>query len=222
MQPFAEIYARAAAHKGGEAELAALLAPQGRRPSLARLQDDRVLAEMTRCVFRSGFVWKVIEAKWPGFEAAFHDFDVTRCAMLSDEELEALAQNAEIVRNAKKIASVRDNAQYVLAVRETHGAYGKYLKSWPADDFVGLWDDLKRRGSRLGGQTGRFFLRFSGYDTPMLSADVVAALIRAGVVDKEPTSKRALAQTQDAFNAWRDESGRTLTEISRILAFSEG
>ena len=27
---------------------------------------------------------------------------------------------------------------------------------------------------------------------------------------------------QDAFNAWRDESGRSLSQISRILACSEG
>ena len=41
-----------------------------------------------------------------------------------------------------------------------------------------------------------------GKDTFMLSNDVVAALIREGVVDKTPTSKKALAQVQGAFNEW--------------------
>ncbi len=37
----------------------------------------------------------------------------------------------------------------------------------------------------------------------MLSADVVTALIRQKVVDKAPSSKKALAAVQDAFNEWR-------------------
>ena len=94
------------------------------------------------------------------------------------------------------------------------------MADWPEDDFVGLWDDLKSRGDRLGGQTGRYFLRFIGRDTPSLSGDVVKALIKAKVVDKAPTSKKALAAVQDAFNAWRGESGRPYCEISRVLACS--
>ena len=97
---------------------------------------------------------------------------------------------------------------------------GWWLAAWPADDFVGLWQTLKERGDRLGGQTGRFFLRFVGKDTPLLSPDVVRALTAQGVVDREPTSRRDLQKVQDAFNAWRAESGRDLCAISRALACS--
>ncbi len=220
LQTFSSIFERAAERKGGVSALEDLLGKPKTAAQLKKVADGEVLAEMTKCVFRSGFVWKVIENKWPGFEKAFHGFDVTRCAMLSDEEMEALADNAEIVRNAKKIESVRRNAQYVLDVRGEHGSFGNYLAAWPEDDFVGLWDELKKRGDRLGGQTGRFFLRFIGRDTPMFSKDVVKAMIGAGVVDKEPTGKAALNATQEAFNQWRAESGRTYTEISRVLALS--
>ncbi len=220
MQTFSSIYTRAVKRKGGEVELEALL-PKSKTPAqLRKLTDSDVLAEMTKCVFRSGFVWKIIENKWPGFELAFHGFDVTQCAMLSDEELEAAQANPEIVRHGKKILSVRRNAQYVMTVRETHGSYGRFLADWPEDDFVELWADLKQSGDRLGGQTGRFFLRFVGRDTPMFSRDVVKALIAAKVVEKEPTSKKALQATQDAFNEWRSQSDRSFAEISRILACS--
>jgi hypothetical protein len=50
----------------------------------------------------------------------------------------------------------------------------------------------------------------------------VSALISAGIVDKEPTNKKELAATQDAFNIWREQSNRSAREISRILAFSMG
>lgn len=220
MDSFDSIFQRAAERKGGVDELEALLPKSANGISLKGLQDDRVLAEMTKCIFRSGFVWKVVENKWPGFEAAFHGFDVSRCAMLSDEEQEALTQDASIIRNAKKIQSVPKNAAFILDVRAAHGSFGAYLADWPVKDIVGLWDDLKQRGDRLGGQTGKFFLRFIGKDTPMFSNDVVKALIDMRIVDKAPTSKKALAVVQDAFNRWHDESGRDLCEISRVLACS--
>ncbi len=219
MDTFTGIYEQAAQRKGGEAALEALLVKPKSKAVLRRTADAAVLAEMTKCVFRSGFVWKVIENKWPGFEAAFDQFDVASCAMLSDEDLEGLQQNTQIVRNAKKIASVRNNAQYILDVRAEHGSFGKFLAGWPDDDFVALWDELKQNGDRLGGQTGRFFLRFIGRDTPMFSNDVVKALISQGVIDKTPTSKAALRAVQEAFNQWRSESGRSYNEISRTLAF---
>jgi 3-methyladenine DNA glycosylase Tag len=220
MDSFDSIFLRAAQRKGGEQAVESLLAKPKPKKALAKVSDAQALAEMTKCVFRSGFVWKIIENKWAGFEEAFFNFDVTRCAMLADEELEALQNNTAIVRHAKKIMSVRRNAAFILDVRASHGGFGKYLAEWPDDDFIGLWAELKKRGDRLGGQTGRYFLRFIGRDTPMLSADVVRALIEQGVVEKEPTSKSALVKTQAAFNQWRNESGRSYNEISRVLAFT--
>jgi len=144
MQHFDEIFQRAANRKGGDKVLRGLLdsMPTGR--DLRLISDAEVLAEMTACIFRAGFVWKVITAKWPGFEQAFHQFDVTRCAMLSDEELEALQRNTDIVRHGTKIASVRHNALYVLDIRAEFGSFGAFLAQWPAEDFVGLWNHLKK------------------------------------------------------------------------------
>ena len=220
MDSFDSILERAAARKGGIDELEALLPSVASKAKLSRLKDADVLTEMTKCVFRSGFVWQIIDNKWPGFEAAFQHFDVATCALLSDEDLERLQTDTTIVRNAKKIAAVRANAQYILSVRDEFGSFGKFLSRWPDDDFVELWAHLRANGDRLGGQTGRFFLRFIGRDTPMFSRDVVKALIQQAVVDKNPTSKKALAATQAAFNVWREESGRPYCHISRVLACS--
>jgi 3-methyladenine DNA glycosylase Tag len=62
-------------------------------------------------------------------------------------------------------------------------------------------------------------MRFMGKDSFVLSGDVVKALIREGVVTKEPTSAKDLKAVQAAFNAWAAESGRPLTQISQVLAF---
>ena len=220
MDSFASIFERACERKGGMRALEALLPETLPATALAEIADADMLAEMTKCVFRAGFVWQIIENKWAGFEAAFHGFDVRRCAMLSDEELEVLLGDDRIVKNAAKIRAVRGNAMFIAEVRDSHGSFGSYLADWPTDDIVGLWLDLKKRGERLGGQTGRFFLRFIGKDTPVLSADVVKALVQQKVVDKEPTSRKALAELQAAFNTWAQESGRPLCQISRVLACS--
>ena len=180
------IYQKAAARKGGGDALEALLPKPKTAAQLNRITDDRYLAEMTKCVFRSGFVWQIIENKWPGFEAAFDGFDTAACAMLSDEALEQLGEDTRIVRNGAKIASVRGNAQFIRTVKAECGGFGRYVSAWPVEDIVGLWSDLKRRGARLGGNTGPFFLRFVGKDTFMLSPDVVTALIRQKVIDKTP------------------------------------
>ena len=222
MDSFDKIYQRAARRKGGEKAVETLLGTPQKKVNLAKLNDADVLAEMTACVFRAGFVWKIIQAKWPGFEKAFNEFDVMHCAMLSDEDLEVLQQNTEIVRHGTKIRSVRENAQFMLDIRHEHGSFGKFLANWPEDDFVQMWLLLKKRGARLGGQSGRYFLRFMGFETPIFSRDVVTALVGAGVVEKEPTSQKALFLAQDAFNEWKSQSGRGFTEISRVLAMSVG
>ena len=123
---------------------------------------------------------------------------------MSDEEIEELSRNTDIVRHGTKIASVRANALYILDIRAQYGSYGRFMEQWPDSDLLGC-GHMKQHGTRLGGQTGRYCLRFLGYDSPILSRDVVAALIGAGVVDKDPTSKKDLLATQAAFNAWREQ-----------------
>jgi len=162
----------------------------------------------------------VVDAKWDGFEAAFEGFDVGRASMMSDDDIDRLAKDARIIRNAKKIATVRDNAVLLRELGAEKGSAAKAIADWPAEDYAGLLEVLKTRGSHLGGLAGQYFLRFSGKDSFILSKDVTAALVDAGVVDKAPTSKRAMRAVQDAFNAWRAESGLSLTQISRVLALS--
>ena len=218
MESFDSIFQAAAERKGSVAALLDILPEPATDRALKSRPDDRYLAEMTRCVFRSGFVWQIIDRKWPGFEEAFAGFDVSTCVMLSDEELERLCADERIVRHAAKITSVRGNAAFIREVREEHGSFGAFLAGWPRSEFVAMWQELKQRGSRLGGQTGRFFLRFAGWDTPILTEDVVRALIRYGVVDRPPSSRKALAAVQEAFHAWQRECGRPYCQISRILS----
>ena len=104
--------------------------------------------------------------------------------------------------------AVRDNAQFVADIAREHGSFGKFLAQWPAGDQVGLLDLLGKRGARLGGRTGQYFLRFIGKDCFVTSADVVACLRDAGLdISESPTSKKDLRKIQDQFNAWARRPG---------------
>jgi 3-methyladenine DNA glycosylase Tag len=219
MHHFDEIFGLAAARHGGEAALNAQLTKPKTVAELTEIPDDRWLSVITKCVFQAGFNWNVIEAKWDGFEEAFDGFDLGRCAFMDDEKFDALLTDTRIVRNGTKIATVRDNAAFLLELRQ-EGGVGQTLGGWPSTDYIGLLAMLKSRASRLGGTTAQFAMRFAGRDGFILSQDVVARLVAEGVVDKTPTSKKALTATQEAFNTWMDQSGRSLTEISRVLAMS--
>ncbi len=223
MLSFKTIHARAAKRKGGEAALSSLLPKVPSQKALARLADDRVLAEMAKRIFSAGFVWSVIEKKWPGFEAAFLGFEPARLLLQPDEFWEGLAGDKRIVRNPQKIMAVRDNARFVADIAREHGSFGKFLAQWPVSDQVGLLDLLGKRGARLGGRSGQYFLRFIGKDCFITSADAVACLRDAGLdISENPTSKKDLKKIQDQFNAWAEETGLPLTHLSRICAMSIG
>jgi 3-methyladenine DNA glycosylase Tag len=221
--PFRTIRARAEKRKGGAKALNKLLPPKPEAKALARLGDDRVLAEMTRRVFSAGFAWSVIEAKWDGFETAFLKFEPGRLSLQPDEFWDGLMKDTRIVRNGAKIMSVRANASFVMDVAKEHGSFGKWLAKWPPFDEIGLLEFLAKRGSRLGGNTGQMFLRFLGWDGFVTSRDVVACLRDAGLdIAETVTSKRDLAKVQAQFNAWAEETGLPYTQLSRICAMSIG
>lgn len=223
MTSFKTIRKRAEQRKGGPKALKALLPELPANEALAELGDDRFLSEMAKRIFCSGFVWRVIDQKWPGFEAAFEQFDVARLNFEPDEFWEALLSDKRIVRHPQKIKSVRENARFVADVVKEHGSFGLFLAGWPKDDEVGLLEVLAKRGSRLGGRTGQYFLRFVGWDGFVLSGDVVACLRDAGCdIAEAPTSKKDLRKAQDQLNAWAKESGLPMVHVSRICAMSIG
>jgi len=220
---FHQIYDMAAKRKGSKDILESLLPAPGEYGELKTQTDDRVLSLMTKCIFRAGFVWRVIEQKWDGFEEAFLGFDPGALLFQPEEFWDDLGRDTRIVRNHAKILAVRDNAAFVTEIAEEHGSFAKFLDDWPANDLVGLWAFLGKRGKRLGGMTGRYFVRFIGKDAFIPSKDVVRCLQDSGLdIADSPTSKRDLTKIQERFNEWAEETGRSFTHLSRICAMSIG
>jgi 3-methyladenine DNA glycosylase Tag len=222
MREFNAIIAMAADRKGGTEALEKLLAEtRSAEPAvIAAIPDDRILASMTRRVFYAGFSSKVVDAKWDAFEAGFQNFDPHACAFMTEEHFDALLKNPAIVRNGAKIRAVQANAAFILELKSEHGSAARCFAEWPDADYAGLLDMLKKRASHLGGETAMRFLRSIGKPAFVITKDVVAALVREAILERAPGGKRDLATVQLAFNQWSSQSGRDLTEISRILAMT--
>ncbi len=220
MRSFADLYATAVLHKGGEQALERLLPQCLSAVELAKKSDAELLSTLSLRVFQAGLKHDLVAAKWPAFEQVFQRFDPYYCAMLSDEALELALSNRNLIRHLGKLKSIRHNAQMVREVAAQHGSFGQFLAAWPVTDLVGLWAYLKKYGAQLGGLSGARFLRMAGKDTFVLTDDVVAVLKAEGLVSKVPTSQRDLLLVQEQFNVWHSESGRPMCHISRIVSMN--
>lgn len=134
--------------------------------------NDQMLFEMLvleGC--QAGLSWETILNKRDGYRAAFHNFDVQKVANMSDEELENLRQNPDIVRNRLKINMARKNARVFIDIQNEFGSFDTYiwayvdnkpiLNNWTSMDQVpvstpisdAITKDLKKRGMSFVGTT---------------------------------------------------------------------
>lgn len=223
-ESFSAIFQRASDRKGGDEGLESLLSTNANLSvdEIGQYRDAQLLSEMSKKVFQSGFVWRIVENKWPAYEKAFFGFEPMKVLMLSPEQLQERASDVTLIRHMKKTMAIYDNALMTQDIAREHGSLAEFIANWSSEDITGLWAQLKRRGTRLGGNTGPYFLRAMGKDTFLLTGDVQAYMKAHKLVDFGFSSKSGLKQVQTAFNHWQQESGRSLADISRILACSVG
>lgn len=220
MTPFKDIEAAAERRAGGPEALAGRLPTAKTAEALRAVSDDRYLSLMSLRIFRAGLKHSLVDAKWPAFEEVFQGFEPRRVRAMSDEAIEGLLSDRRLIRHGGKMRAVRDNAAAFCVLAEEQGSFGAYLADWPESEIVGLWDDLAKRFKQLGGNSAPTFLRMAGKDSFVPTDDVARALVHWGALDSPPKGKRDRARMQEAFNAWAEESGRPLCEISMILAQS--
>ncbi|MFT6834114.1 MAG: hypothetical protein ACJA0H_000140 [Francisellaceae bacterium] len=97
-------------------------------------------------------------------------------------------------------------------------SFAEFIAAWPSNDMIGLWDYLKKKGQRLGGNTGPYALRAIGKDTFLLTRDIEAYFRANKIIDGGLQSKKSLA----TFNQWQSECGLSLSQLSRLVAYATG
>jgi len=168
------------------------------------LHDDRALFEFL-CLegAQAGLSWRTVLEKRENYRRAFHDFDIARCAKLTDKRIETLLGDAGIIRNRLKITSVRGNARAALEAIDEFGSLDAYLWSlvggkpirnaWKSGSQVPATTDvsdrmskaLLKRGFRFVGSTICYaFMQATG-----MVDDHLTTCFRYGVRARAPKTK---------------------------------
>jgi DNA-3-methyladenine glycosylase I len=105
--------------------------------------DDRALFEkLILDGFQAGLAWITILRKRDGFRVAFDGFQPEIIARYTPEKVEALMQDAGIIRNRSKIVSTIRSAQVWLDIQERGPGFSKLL--WSINGPV--LDNRRREG----------------------------------------------------------------------------
>ena len=134
-------------------------------------RDDRALFEkLILDGFQAGLAWITILRKRDAFRAAFDGFAPEKIARYDGAKIEALMQDAGIVRNRAKIVAAIALARLYLDLRE-RGGFARYIWGFvdgrpiqgqrnrmsdipPSTDIaVAMGKDLRRRGANFVGPT---------------------------------------------------------------------
>lgn len=134
--------------------------------------DDRHLFEMLILEgAQAGLSWETVLKKREGYRKAFYNFDPQKVAVMTDQELEILRENPEIIRNRLKIYAARKNAHVFLKIQKEFDSFDSYLwrfvkekpltvsrdklSDLPArtPESDALSQDLKKRGMTFVGST---------------------------------------------------------------------
>jgi len=140
------------------------------------LHGDRALFEKLSLEgFQAGLSWITILRRRPAFREVFHDFEIDRVATMDEPEVEALLQDARIIRHRGKITATISNARVASElVAGSPGALDDLIWSFappahavPADfgevpavtpESTALSVALRKRGFRFVGPTTMYAL----------------------------------------------------------------
>ena len=171
------------------------------------------------------FSWvsvRVVENKWPNFEASFFNFDIEKVLMMPEEMMERKASDPKIIRNFNKVKTIKANGQMIFEEQQKGHSFAEFIANWPSDDIIGLWAYLKKHGQRLGGNTGPYALRALGKDTFILSRDVEAYFRAHDIITGGIQTKSSLNAIQASFNHWQQQCDLSLSQLSRLIAYATG
>lgn len=135
-------------------------------------KDDKHLFEMMILEsFQAGLSWYTILVKRENFRKAFANFDVHKVAKFTDEKVEALMQDAGIIRNRLKILAAINNANIFIKTQKEFGSFANYIWSFSNHQVIdnqpkamgevpsktdisdAMAKDMKKRGFKFMGST---------------------------------------------------------------------
>ena len=80
--------------------------------------------------FQAGLSWECVLNKRDAFRVAFDNFDSEKVSAYTEDKLEALRSNPDIIRNRLKIQAAVTNAWAFLEIQKEYGSFSDYIWHW--------------------------------------------------------------------------------------------
>jgi DNA-3-methyladenine glycosylase I len=125
--------------------------------------DAALLERLALEINQAGLSWLTMLQKRDGFRKAYAGFEPELVARFGAKEYARLMKDSGIIRNRLKIRAVAENARRLLAIRESHGSFAKWLDAHhPLSQKE--WERLfKETFVFTGGKIVQAFLMSTGY-----------------------------------------------------------
>lgn len=136
------------------------------------LHDDCKLFEfMVLDAFQAGLSWQIVLKKREGFRKAFDHFDFKKIARYTEDKIQLLLKDENIIRNQLKIRATVNNAQRFIEVQKEFGTFDKYIWQFTGQKTIhnrwkqlseipakspesdAMSKDLQKRGFKFVGST---------------------------------------------------------------------
>lgn len=92
--------------------------------------DEKLFEFLILESFQAGLSWLTVLKKRENFRAAFAGFDAKKVAKFNADKIEALMQDAGIIRNRLKILAAVNNAKIFLEIQKEFGSFDAYVWSF--------------------------------------------------------------------------------------------
>jgi 3-methyladenine DNA glycosylase Tag len=127
--------------------------------------DAPYLESATRIMFMGGLNHKVVDNKWARFRERFHDFELADVCELSPADLEEFGQDAQLIRNARKLSATVDNAHVMAELAEAHGSFDAYVEALLREKGIdGAAKALAKQFQFISENGARFWMWSTGHD----------------------------------------------------------
>lgn len=127
--------------------------------------DDYLFEMLVLESFQAGLSWECVLNKREAFKKAFDNFDINKIINYDERKINELLLNKDIIRNKLKIKATINNARIFIKIKEQHGSFYNYLKTFtkgkviyendkvnsPLSDAIS--NDLKKKGMKFVGTT---------------------------------------------------------------------
>jgi len=132
------------------------------------VRDSRALWEKLMLDgFQAGLSWRIVLKKRNALRLAFSHFEPEKVAEFTEDDIERLVNNADIIRSRIKITAVINNARAYLAMQQAGVDFGEWIWAQiggkaiqhvgpvPTKDALSerISKDLKKRGFKFVGPT---------------------------------------------------------------------